>query len=288
MLVHLSCAMASAVQMVSGRADQEYPNVDHSLLRFQEAISNGDLTRVLFPRPLDFFTDETLLVATEVLDSNKLVFERIIRRLSRRAGIPRLDNGAFQCIWGAIIRLIVMFVRPVCEELVYSAGLSSAVLNVKRVLVGLQTSRDVPPVSTTSVCSCCAGGLDYFHTIVPGRIEAAALSVVGSRRPYKVYGGGWLVPGTFGSLARKEAAVNRAIAEAENQYELEEESDVDEEMDSDVLSLLRVALDDSDDDGWSTDYVSEMSEDEDLDPFVYPETDFESESEEEDTMHEDD
>jgi hypothetical protein len=112
-------------------------------------------------------------------------------------------------------------------------------------------------------------GWEKLYTVVPKQIEVAALSVVGSLRPHKVYGNGWLVSGTFDSLAEREQAVNQEIANAEARYDYEEESDTEKQ----VFMMTSTSDDMSIEDMWSLTYEIESDDNGGSDAFSYSEED---------------
>lgn len=196
----------------------------------------------------------------EMLNENVLLRERIIRRLSWRAGIVEMENDVYELTWGAIVKFIFMLVEPACLNLVCVSSHYETGFNNKRILRPGQTLRDVPPLPLFD-----NGRLGALYTAVPKQIEDAALSVVGSLRPHKVYGNGWLVSGAFDSPAERDLAVNQEIANAEARYEYEEESETEKQIF--VMANMKMSDEtsiDSDEmsfDMWSLAYENESDDD---------------------------
>jgi len=187
------------------------------------------------------------IASMELLSDEMLLRERIIRRLSRRAGILRMTNGAYTAVWTSMVTLIALLLRPACIELVALKELNFGL--EKRVLGPGQTIRRIPPHSQSEECSYgySSGGIEYEHTPVLRQIENAALELVGKHRPNKVYGDGWLSRELC--LSGGEA-IERAQAEA--QYD-KEEDDVEQ-----MLQMMGVYDSEEEEDEWE----ASMSEDE--------------------------
>ncbi len=157
--------------------------------------------------------------------------DKIIRRLSHRAGIPRMDSAVFDLAWQTLVYVTMLLVQPACIELVeYYKELHS--FGEKRQLTSAQTIRMVPPLSLSYKCNCCDDGLKYVHVPVPQQIENAARSLFGSRSPHKVYGDFWVIPGIPEEGTQEwHEAVESAIAAAEADYELEDEMSIQDRLD---------------------------------------------------------
>jgi len=159
------------------------------------------------------------------------VRDRIIRRLSRRAGIVRMDSEAYDFAWVLLIHLIFWLIRPACIDMIEnyreppSVGTRTRRTRKKRKLVGNETIRMIPPLSTSKNCNCCRSGLKYTHTIVPRQIEDAVQSVFEGRFPARVYGNFWLVPDPIEGSQQWFEATDREVDEAETEYEYEYEDD---------------------------------------------------------------
>lgn len=159
--------------------------------------------------------------ASSILGDNPILRDCIIRRLSRRAGMARMSNEAYDFAWRSLVYFTYALVSPACVELKGSyASRNSA--NGKCLLASNETMRMIPPLSMAWKCECCPDGVERLHTIVPQQIEDAARSTFGCLAPCKVYGDDWLLP------AGSSDALDEAIAEAEAEYEHEEDEIMEE------------------------------------------------------------
>jgi hypothetical protein len=214
-----------------------FPVVTADQLKMQEALGNADLALEIttnvpeFPEAVE---DATLLLS----HADPALRDRLIRRLSHRAGIMRIDNDMFDMAWKIVVMLISLMIRPACDELRFTAESSTRNQGRRRRLASHETIRNVPPLSVFTE------GV-VLHTIVPRQIEDAALSVVGSLLPHKVYGEMWLVPDKEDDSSEWWDAQDTAIADAEACYEFEGD-DEDVEMHD---SMEDMELFDSDDGG---------------------------------------
>jgi len=156
--------------------------------------------------------------------------ETIIRRLSHRAGIVRMDNDVSELAWGTFIHIILLVIRTPCMDMVGYNKRDEDDANEKlRILELNDTIRTVPPLSVTGVCSSCFQ-IFHIHTLVLQQMEDSAkmLGLV-----HKVYGDFWLVPGACVNCELYwENARDALIAKAEEEYEYEkEEYEMEEEDD---------------------------------------------------------
>jgi hypothetical protein len=237
-----------------------FPVLARQYLEFQQDIGMGDMrmTNDVDNPMIPQVMEEARLLLRQV---NPALPDRLIRRLSRRAGIIRMDNAAFNVAWKMLFDLIYHMIRPGCIESVYMAERPTSG-QVKRRLASNETIRMVPPLPVFST----VWG-DTLHTLVPQQIEDGALALVGSLLPHKVYGDIWLVPGVCaseGNWPEWREAQKRAIADAEACYEFEEKGEdsekfVVEKETGEFGDCEAMCISDYESDDWSSDSDSEYS-----------------------------
>ena len=181
--------------------------------------------------PLNRDQIEAAAAASSIQANNPLLRDRIVRRLSRRAGVSRTSNEGYHTTWCTMVYMIYQLAIPALSELMDAYRSSGDVnsWNGKRLLAANETMRTVPPLPLMWKCEE-TGNDEFFYTIAPQQFEDAARSVFGSLSPCKVYGDEWLVPGIFDTPEAWSDAVDKAIAEAEDQYEYEEDEIMHEEF----------------------------------------------------------
>lgn len=175
-------------------------------------------------------TDDEFIAAT-LASFSVAVRDDIIRRLSLRAGIVRMDNAVYELAWATFVHIILLLIRPGCMEMVAANQRAQDVEEKKRLLAINESIRTVPPLTMTAVCTACLD-VGHIHTIVPQQVEDAAkkLGLV-----HVVYGESWLLNGGCERCEDHwEKTRDSLIAKAEEDYEFEEEEEDDVEEEEDL------------------------------------------------------
>lgn len=193
--------------------------------------------------------------ANAILGDNIPLRESIIRRLTRRAGVGRMSNEAYEFSFRAMVYVIYMLIRPACFALLDNKDPNSA--NGKRLLVGKQTIRTVPPLPTTN------DGVVYFHTVVPGQIEEAARSLF-PLGTCKVYGNFWLLQDADEDPSERFDAMDAAMANAEAQYEFEDEDRMEDLVVMTESGPEEVEMNLSDEESDIDEWLAELEESSDM------------------------
>lgn len=195
-----------------------FPVLSLRQLKFQQDIGMGDLTYGI--RPSDMLSRVMGEASALVHMADPALKDRLVRRLSRRAGVVRMESAAFDGAWRALFDLIFHMIHPACIKSIDRCERPTCG-QVKRHLSSGETIRMVPPLPKII-----NGGWYVLHTLVPKQIEDAAPSVVVGYLPHKVYGETWLVPES--SRQENESwsdALERIKADAEACYEFGDEDD---------------------------------------------------------------
>lgn len=166
----LDRAIISQIHSLTERFEQSYPVVTAQDLNFSHAIAvdllHGFTTSLHhFPAPNSSTRTEE---AMDVLSEDTRLRDHIVRRLSRLAGIPKMENIVYDIVWCAIVRFVYMFVRTACWELV---DIKETGDSEKRMLHPGQTIRDISPISTSFKCDCCLMEFASFTSWFLGRLS---------------------------------------------------------------------------------------------------------------------
>jgi len=204
----------------------KYPILTCDNLRHELVHEIIDSLESIVPRNNDSGR-EFVLAACELL--SEVERHAIVRRLSRRAGIVRMSNDAYDLAWGTFIHMILMLLRPTCVKLVTLNERG----NGKRMLGPSETISKVPPLSKTPLCDDCGNAHFCLHTPVPKQIEDTAKSL---GLPHLIYG-----------------IVSLSESEVEEDYEFQDEND-------DPFTWVN----EDDDTSWSMEVVQEEDSDEDM------------------------
>lgn len=96
----ISCTMCRA---------REYPILTVEHLR-HDTVDSNELV------PNDLLALELATVVAEIVP--ELVCDRIVRRLSRRAGIARMTNETFGLAWATLVNIMLRLLRPAIVKLI--------------------------------------------------------------------------------------------------------------------------------------------------------------------------